>query len=56
MLFDTHLPFLIHLNYLSSGLCQETGVEIGLYPEKGTISPQDPSHGQGGGVLQTGEF
>lgn len=32
---------------VAAGLCQETGAEIGLYPEKGTISPQDHSHDLG---------
>jgi len=32
---------------VAAGLCQETAAEIGLYPEKGTISPQDHSHALG---------
>jgi len=32
---------------VAAGLFRETGAGIGLSPETGTISPQDPSHGQG---------
>lgn len=32
---------------VAAGLFQETGGEIGLFPEIGTINPQDLSHAQG---------